>query len=80
MDQKHEVNNLYWKLLVGITLLHIVEDGIMVTFFKFAPLPLWSLYLIVFCFSMVMANYAYVISSGRTHEMLGKVKGIFFKK
>ena len=80
MHDHHRVENLYWKLLVGITVLHMGEDAIMVTFFKFAPLPLWSLYIIVLCFSVFMANYAYVISSGRTREFVGKIKGIFSRK
>ena len=62
----HHINNLYWKLLIGITVMHMIEDAIMVTFFKFAPLPLWSLYLIVLLFSGIMANYAYLIAKGYT--------------
>ena len=54
---------LYWRLLIGITLLHMLEDAIMVTFFKFAPLPLWVLYILVLLFSCVMANYAYLIAN-----------------
>ena len=53
----HRVDKMYWKLLIGITVMHMLEDTIMVTFFKFAPLPLWTLYLIVLFFSGVMANH-----------------------
>ena len=60
----HHVDKLYWKLLIGITAMHMLEDSIMVTFFKFAPLPLWVLYLIVLGLSGIMANYAYFIAKG----------------
>ena len=70
MHIHHHVDKLYWKLFVGITIMHMLEDAIMVTFFKFAPLPLWSLYIIVLFFSGVMANYAYLIAKGYTHRSL----------
>ena len=60
------IKDMYTRLLIGITALHMVEDAIMVTFFKFAPLPLWVLYIIVLLFSCIMANYAYVIAKGLT--------------
>ena len=64
------VDKLYLKLFVGITIMHMTEDTIMVTFFKFAPLPLWSLYIIVLFFSAIMANYAYIIARGYTPKSL----------
>lgn len=66
----HRIDKLYWKLLLGITAMHMIEDSIMVTFFKFAPLPLWVLYLIVLAFSGVMANYAYFIAKGYSPKTL----------
>lgn len=60
------IKDMYVRLLIGITLLHMVEDVIMVTFFKFAPFPLWVLYIIVLLFSGIMANYAYAIAKGLT--------------
>ena len=66
MHGHHHVDKLYWKLLIGITAMHMIEDSIMVTFFKFAPLPLWVLYIMVLCFSGGMANYAYLIAKGYT--------------
>jgi len=66
MHFPHHVDKLYWKLLIGISIMHMIEDSIMVTFFKFAPLPLWVLYLIVLGFSGIMANYAYFIAKGYT--------------
>lgn len=72
MHGHHHVDKLYWKLLIGITAMHMVEDSIMVTFFKFAPLPLWVLYLMVLCFSGIMANYAYLIAKGYTPISLWK--------
>ena len=70
MHIHHHVDKLYWKLFVGITIMHMLEDAIMVTFFKFAPLPLWSLYIIVLFFSVVIANYAYLIAKGYTPRSL----------
>ena len=64
------IKDMYTRLLIGITALHMVEDAIMVTFFKFAPLPLWILYIIVLLFSGIMANYAYVIAKGYTPKFL----------
>jgi hypothetical protein len=66
----HRIDKLYWKLLLGITAMHMIEDSIMVTFFKFAPLPLWVLYLIVLAFSGLMANYAYFIAKGYSPKTL----------
>ena len=70
MHEHGHVDKLYWKLFIGITAKQMLEDVIMVTFFKFAPLPLWSLYLIVLFFSGVMANYAYLIAKGYTPKSL----------
>ena len=69
----HHVDKLYWKLLIGITIMHMIEDSILVTLFKFAPLPLWVLYLIVLVFSGIMANYAYFIAKGYTPISLWKM-------
>lgn len=73
MHIHHHVNKLYWKLLIGITAMHMLEDSLMVTFFKFAPLPLWVLYIIVLVFSGIMANYAYFIAKGHTPMSLWKM-------
>ena len=70
MHEHGHVDKLYWKLFIGITAMHMIEDAIMVTFFKFAPLPLWSLYIIVLLFSGIMANYAYLIAKGYTPKSL----------
>ena len=70
MHLHHHVDKLYWKLFVGITIMHMLEDAIMVSFFKFAPLPLWVLYIIVLFFSGIMANYAYLIAKGYTPKSL----------
>lgn len=64
-----DMKDMYTRLLIGITALHMVEDAIMVTFFKFAPLPLWILYIIVLLFSGIMANYAYIIAKGYTPKL-----------
>ena len=60
------IEDMYVRLLIGITVLHMIEDAIMVSFFRFAPFPLWVLYIIVLVFSGVMANYAYAIAKGLT--------------
>tara|TARA_Y100000310_G_scaffold30646_1_gene29091 strand:+ start:212 stop:448 length:237 start_codon:yes stop_codon:yes gene_type:complete len=73
MHVHHRVDKLYWKLLIGITVMHMLEDSLMVTFFKFAPLPLWILYLIVLGFSGIMANYAYFITQGYTPMSVWKM-------
>ena len=72
------IDKLYWKLLIGITAMHMLEDSIMVTFFKFAPLPLWVLYLIVLGFSGIMANYAYLIAKG--YSPLGVWRKLWYRK
>ena len=73
MHTHHHVDKLYWKLLIGITAMHMLEDSLMVTFFKFAPLPLWVLYIIVLAFSGIMANYAYFIAKGHTPMSVWKM-------
>ena len=32
MHEHGHVDKLYWKLFIGITAMHMLEDGIMVTF------------------------------------------------
>ena len=80
MHGHHHVDKLYWKLLIGITAMHMVEDSIMVTFFKFAPLPLWVLYIIVLLFSGIMANYAYVIAKGYTPSFFWRILCLMVSK
>ena len=56
--------------MLGITFIHIIEDVILASFVKFAPFPLWIIYIFTVVSSIIMANYAYVIANSKKFSFL----------